>query len=323
MNDPEPLDPWTRIDVSGWKVNLVEPAGSTAGMWLIRPGTTQHWLCKLTTTPATGVEQGEDWAEVVSTQVARALSVPCAQTCLCTQDGQRGSLSLSVRPFGYDLVEGKVLLQTENVPGYVPYEVGGHAADPQRPGVERPGHTLENIRRVLDQVEPPDGWMGPSTATGFDVFVGYLVLDALVANRDRHEENWAVLRAQTNGVADRVSPSYDHGGTLGYQLSEAARLSCLDTQDGVARWAKRGTAWRFEHRRPAPTLVEVAVRGLEMCRPATAVWWRSRLHDLDLSAVVERVSSGVPGMSELAGRFITELLNMNVRRLRDALHISA
>lgn len=176
-------------------------------MWLIRPGTTQHWLCKLTTTPATGVEQGEDWAEVVSTQVARALSVPCAQTCLCTQDGQRGSLSLSVRPFGYDLVEGKVLLQTENVPGYVPYEVGGHAADPQRPGVERPGHTLENIRRVLDQVEPPDGWMGPSTATGFDVFVGYLVLDALVANRDRHEENWAVLRAQTNNVADRVSPS--------------------------------------------------------------------------------------------------------------------
>lgn len=31
--------------------------------------------------------------------------------------------------------------------------------------------------------------------TGFDVFVGYLLLDALVAKRDRHEQDWAVLRA--------------------------------------------------------------------------------------------------------------------------------
>ncbi|MCI1747342.1 MAG: hypothetical protein LKI24_04065 [Acidipropionibacterium sp.] len=215
------------------------------------------------------------------------------------------------------------MLQTEKVPGYVPYEVGGHATDPQRPGVKRPGHTLENIRRVLDQVEPPGGRMGPPTATGFDVFVGYLVLDALVANRDRHEENWAVLRAQTNDCADRVSPSYDHGGTLGFQINDAERRRCLENPNGVIRWAERGTAHRFEHRRSAPTLVEVAVRGLDMCPPATAVWWRSRLHDLDLSAVVERVSSGVPGMSELAGRFIIEMLNVNVRRLRDALHVSA
>lgn len=28
----------------------------------------------------------------------------------------------------------------------------------------------------------------------FDQFCGYLLLDALVANRDRHEENWAFCR---------------------------------------------------------------------------------------------------------------------------------
>jgi hypothetical protein len=62
-------------------------------------------------------------------------------------------------------------------PGYVhqPGRKGGH-----------PGHSLENVRAV------------PTTA--FDVFAGWPTLDAWIANTDRHDNNWSVLRTrQTRG----------------------------------------------------------------------------------------------------------------------------
>ena len=52
----------------------VEQAGTNSVVWLRDPMDEQWaWLHKSTTTPAsTGLEQGEDWAEVAATQVAFA-----------------------------------------------------------------------------------------------------------------------------------------------------------------------------------------------------------------------------------------------------------
>ena len=106
---------WERLDVSAWQVVDVEPAGSTQNLWLADPESTTGtlWLHKDTVTPTTtGIEQGEDWSEIVSSQVAMTLGVPCAATRLCLREGRRGSLSKSVRPADADLVEGQVVLAT-------------------------------------------------------------------------------------------------------------------------------------------------------------------------------------------------------------------
>jgi hypothetical protein len=50
------------------------------------------------------------------------------------------------------------------------------------------GYDLTSIARVL---EPYVGWQAPFGA--FDCFAGLLVLDALIANTDRHHENWGVI----------------------------------------------------------------------------------------------------------------------------------
>jgi len=310
---------WDRVDVSAWEVWDIEQSGSSEAVWLVEPSTCHRWLHKDTKIPSNGVEQGEDCSEVVSTQVARLLGVPCAATRLCERSGRRGTLSLSVVPKGHDLWEGAVVLAT--VAGFFAQVEGAPPAeDPERPGVRRPGHSLENIKAALTGVVPPPGFVGPEALTAFDVFAGYMLLDALIANPDRHEQNWAKLTPSLQTLPEALSPSYDHASSLGHNLQDPARRRCLDDPSWLETWAARGRAVRFEHTPPAPTLVEHAVKAVSMCTTEGADWLQRQLRDLDLAPVLEALGSrSVPGMSEAAATFAHDLLNLNLRRLRDAI----
>lgn len=311
---------WERIDVSDWSVRRVEQAGSTRNLWLEEPGTHHGWLHKDTVIPSNGIEQGEDWSEVVSTQVAIHLGVPCAPTRACLRNGRRGSISRSITPEGHSLNEGRVVLKRARVPGYFPHQEGAPAIDPSRPSVKRPGHNLANIRLALDGVLAPPGFDGPAECLGFDVFAGYMILDALVANRDRHEQNWAVLTPQLLSPPERLSPTYDHASSLGYNLTDPKRKAYLADADKLEDWASNGTAYRFEHTGRPPTLVDHAASAVAMCSSVGANWWRDRLAQLNLGPVLESLKQrSVPAMSDPAATFAHDLLALNLRRLQDAI----
>jgi hypothetical protein len=104
---------------------------------------------------------------------------------------------LDLRPRLFDLQEGRVLL--EGRPGYV-HQSGRKGG--------RPGHSFENIQAVLEEAVPPPGWAGFVGATAFDVFAGYIMLDAWIANTDRHPHNWAVLRHATEAEPLRLAREY-------------------------------------------------------------------------------------------------------------------
>ena len=312
---------WARLDVSTWAVTDIERAGSHENLWLAEPETGALWLHKDTATPSNGVEQGEDWSEVVSTQVAALLGVPCATTRLCLRHGRRGSLSRSVRPIDADLWEGKVVLEDLGATDYFPHVERSPGVDPARPGVKRPGHSLRNIKLALESVAAPPGFDGPASLDAFDVFVGYLLLDALIANRDRHEQNWAVLRPQLLGPSVRLCPSYDHASSLGYNLADLDRERRLASDDAMVRWAKRGTAWRFEHIGKPTTLVAHAMKAVQLASPEGANWWRSQIEAMDLDPLMASLrDQQIWGMSHLAVTFAHRLLDVNLRRLRDEFH---
>jgi hypothetical protein len=205
--------------------------------------------------------------------------------------------------------------------GDFPHYEGQPGVDPTRPKVSRPGHTLENIRTALEGVAAPLTFAGPDQMTGYDVFAGYMVLDALIANRDRHEQNWAIVAPQLTSAPERLAPSYDHSGSLGYNLAEPRRSALLVRAGGVEAWAVRGTAYRFEHLgSSAPTLVDHAARAVALCTQTGAAWWRDRLEHVTLGSVHDALAEcTVPGMSEAACTFASNLLNVNLRRLRDAI----
>jgi len=315
---------WDRLEVSDWVVLRVEQRGSSRNLWLEQPETKAAWLHKDTVIPSNGIEQGEDWSEVISTQVARLLGIPAAQTRLCRRMGRRGSLSLSIHRDGYSLNEGQVVMERANLPDYFPHLEGRPAIDPDRPGVKRPGHSLANIRTALTEVGAPDPFEGPCELTGFDVFAGYLVLDALIANSDRHEHNWAVLTPQLTTKLELLAPTYDHASSLGFNLMDDRRAACLGDRQRLEKWAQEGRATRFEHSGSPVTLVQHAVNAIRLCQPAGADWWRDQVERLTLEPVQEPLRSrAIPEMSDRASTFASELLDLNLGRLRHAVRHTA
>jgi hypothetical protein len=196
------------------------------------------------------------------------------------------------------------------------------AADPsyQTKLKGRPGHSLERISTVLRDVDPPPSPYIPMDFSSFDVFVGYMVLDAWIANRDRHDDNWAILLPPPGSTENfRLSDSYDQSSSLGYNIRESECAARLSRPDGVEQWARKGTAWRFEHD-PAigpPTLVDHAMTALRMGRPSVRQFWLDNLRGVGVDTVSE-VLHRVPELSDACRTFVGEILPINRERLLHA-----
>ena len=292
------------IDVTDWAVRFPEPGGSDANIWLLIPGSEGESALFKPVVAKEGRRQGEDWAEKAVEQVAGKIGVPTARIEMATRNGHPGLLSFDLAGRGVEMQTGAVLV------GEIDQRLVPRAK-------ERLGHNLANIGTVLSPLPAPA--MEGGTFTGFDQFCGYLILDALVANRDRHEENWAVLR-ETDGVVT-LAPSYDHGNSLGFNLLDARRLHQLQSDPELVAWARRGKADRFEGGRDL-TLVDFAFRALAAASSGTAAYWLDRVQAATADAW-ETIIDSVPEMSRPCRMFCLQLLKTNQRRLLDGYQSSA
>jgi hypothetical protein len=77
----------------------------------------------------------------------------------------------------------------------------------ERPG-EVPGYTLDAVWDALAPFSAPR-LSRPLVTNACDAFAGYLMLDAVIGNQDRHHMNWAVLGRR------ELARSYDHASCLG------------------------------------------------------------------------------------------------------------
>jgi hypothetical protein len=151
------------------------------------------------------------------------------------------------------------------------------------------------------------------------VFAGFLVLDAWAANQDRHDQNWAVLRATDKSTPMRLAPSYDHASSLGFNLRDQDRAEWLDK--GISAFARRARAGRFEHdpavpKSRRPTLIDVAMEMLEAAGPRAEELWMGQLRRIDRLAV-ESVVARIPDLSGVTATFVLEMLDLNRGRLLD------
>lgn len=148
-----------------------------------------------------------DWTEKAVSEICRLLNIPAAMYEFATGSFDKspniteGIVSVNCIPENSQVFTGENLL-ISNINGYKSDNLANY--------------TVENVLKSLElaNVLPPSNWQQSITGidTGAELFVGYLMLDALCVNRDRHYHNWGVMAV---GKQIELIPSFDHGLSLG------------------------------------------------------------------------------------------------------------
>jgi hypothetical protein len=293
-------------DVSGWPTRADEQMGTKEKVWLEAPDKVVH-LFKQVRTDRLGTPYADDRSEKLAAEVAGLLGVPAAQVELARRGGAPGVICRRINdPQTVDLAHGNELLGARE-PAY--------DKDLKR---EHPHYTVEAVHACLAGTAAPAG-IEPEL-TGFDVWAGFLVLDAFIANTDRHHENWGVL-IDRDTQEQRLSPSFDHGSSLGFNVP-ADRLDEMATRpERVERWCRQGRSGHFAGR---PNLVELASSALDLATPRARAHWLDRLDGFgrtEWNRIIDRIPDS--RMSEGARTFVSKVLDVNRGRLLDVRHRAA
>ena len=228
------------------------------------------------------------------------IGIPTAVVRPASCHGRRGIVSRSVVRPGQRLEHGNELLAR---------------VDP-RYGIEdkraNPRYTVNAVRDALASIGPPRGHDDLAGFSAFDVWAGYVMLDAWVAGRDRHHENWGAV---TDGSNRWLAPSFDHGNALGFQEPSERHAALASDPARLDVWARRGRSPHFPGK---PSLISVAVEAQALASPSASAYWLRRLRAVDTNAVamlLDAVPSKV--LSDPSRRFCLQLLELNRRRLLD------
>lgn len=276
-----------------------EDMGSKQKFWYRRADEQEPaWLFKYPQ-----ANTGQHWAEKIAAEIAQALGVAHARVELAEFRGQRGSISESFVRGNAELVHGNQIL-ARTVEGYDRTAKFGQS-----------DHSFESIWTSLDRVFRERA----ATEKHRTAFAGYVVLDAVIGNTDRHHENWGLIRHR---VKDKwrggLAPSFDHASSLGRELLDRKRALLLNEQrvGGYSEKGRGGIYWSGDARYgPSPlTLVRTAV-------DQHGSYFRSilervaELPDSLVTEVVRRVPTD--WMSGIARAFVIDLICYNRDQLRE------
>lgn len=249
---------------------------------------------------------GENWAEVVACDVAELLGLPHASYDLAEADGDRGVTTPNFVPEGGRLILGNELIGSVS------------ANETQARNDRREFHTVRRVYALTSSqsVGNPHGWVSPAPALRADgVMAGYLLLDALVGNQDRHEQNWGFVRFDSGLF---LAPTFDHASSLGRNESDERRelkLASRLAAHGLEGYAAKAKSQLFDASGKQLLTIE-AFNQFAHLSPVGACYWQERLGGVDreaLQAVVDRIPAD--WMSQRAKEFSLELMLVNRRRI--------
>lgn len=254
---------------------------------------------------------GEHWSEKACCEIARVLDLPHAIYDLAEWRERIGVVSETFVPMDGRLVLGNEVL-AKQIRGY-----------PQAKRYEAREHRLSTVLALLKPVDvnPPLGFdRRPGLMRACDYFVGYLLLDALVSNQDRHHENWGYIVMADAMV--HLAPTFDHASSLGRNETDESRIDRLNTRDAgrsISHYVTRAKSAFFSANGTDRLLSTIeAFHEAARFRPHAARYWLERLGTYG-SETFERIFNAMPDgvMSEAAVRFALNMIAINQRTLLD------
>lgn len=284
----------------------VEPLGTKFKFWFIHDDSFKYLYKE-------GREgTGENWAEKVASELCDLLGIPHAVYELATWKGRNGVVTKSFVPKEGRLIHGNELLAKI---------VKGYAQNEQSQLYKQKQYSLRPVAAILSlkQLRLPIGsseFMGIETA--LDIFTGYLMLDAWIANQDRHHENWGLVLTGDRSL--HLSPTYDHASSMGRNETDDSRrnrLSSRDKRGDMNAYVRRAQSAFYEAENTEKRMSTIDAF-LYMARKSQAVAeiWLERLGDIS-PGQIQLIFGQIPKtiITETAIQFAQEILCLNRERL--------
>jgi hypothetical protein len=189
-------------------------------------------------------------------------------------------------------------------------------------------HTIELVLNTIDteNVMLPLDWNPVAgITTAVEVFIGYILLDALIGNTDRHHENWGLverLDPASNQRTRHLAPTYDHASSLGRNEPDESirrRLNSRDRRSTVQTYAQKArSAFYLEPEDAKPLTTYDAFRMAARRYAASAEIWLDVLSGVRRADVAEIIAE-VPRerISAIAADFAEQIVHFNQSRLLD------
>ncbi|WP_031483371.1 HipA domain-containing protein [Maridesulfovibrio frigidus] len=160
---------------------------------------------------------GENWAEKVAHELCKKLGIPSATYDFGVHQERNGVVSKTIVPRGGRLALGNELLKKV-------YERYGH--DTEDTNKDHCIRTVTAYFKSAPHILPPLTWTDkPSIHTAAEVFAGYLMLDTLISNQDRHHENWGIIILEDQIY---LAETFDHASSLGRHEQDQRRKDILE-----------------------------------------------------------------------------------------------
>ena len=236
-----------------------------------------------------------DWTEKVVWELTQLLNLPAARSELATGyfDGSDeltpGVLSVNCIPPLAQPIAGREFLM--RVGDYNPSDSNQYTID-----------IVLNALNAINVLPPSRSNSIQSIDTGAKLFVGYLLVDALVSNVDRHDRNWSVMSVDGNL---ELMPSYDHGLSLAGDLldNDIANLE-------VADYAKYNLSPFKQGKRSVP--VAEVFDHVAKLYPEAATIWQNQLAKItpeQISEIIDRIPDD--RITPISAKFAKNLLAHN------------
>lgn len=295
------MPPFQIMQLRADSPEVIEQLGSKPKFWFRLPDDEQPWLFKYTRE-----NTGEDWSEKIASELARLLNIPAAQVELATFMDKRGCASRSFveTKKGFELIHGSEVLAGR---------VLGYEKEKQR---GQSDHCVENILAAVGQVFPPH-----QRTQNLRILAGYIVLDALICNTDRHHDNWGLLRriGPRRKTVHSVAPSFDHASSLGRELLEDRRQMILLDRQGMERYVLRGRGGIYYRKTDAKgeNPLQLAIKAARDYPAYFAPIIRrlQQLHSDEMCAIVKRIPED--WMNVQAQDFCCRMLVTTSKKLRE------
>ncbi|MGC1030310.1 hypothetical protein [Pantoea agglomerans] len=257
---------------------------------------------------------GEHWSEKCAAELCHLLGIPHAHYELAQTNDRLGIISPNMIPEQFRMVMGNEVLHSTSTDYPQPIQQG------EKP-VRVREHTVSRVLACLDRqpIQPPPSPYDLNGLNAGDIFCGYLMLDALISNQDRHHENWAIMLNNDTGE-QFLCPTYDHAASLGREMVDAERLERLSSKDSnrqIPFFVRKARSELFKTKTDTRPLLTIdAYRQSVMEREGANLHWLSRLRSLSEESIA-KVFNDVPAecISETARRFATLMVMENRRRL--------